>query len=137
MHSSGGLFHVPLCIIIGFPFFHEDSHHIYVHAGLNPQYENWKEQTKHEFMYIKEPFLNHPTTVDKIVVFGHTKAMDIHGKADVWFGGDKIGIDGGCAYGLQLNCLEIRGKNDYAVYSVNCSHHEQPSEADGIVLKKR
>lgn len=25
--------------------------------------------------------------------------------SDIWFGRGKIGIDGGCAYGMQLNCL--------------------------------
>ncbi|SDE43461.1 putative phosphoesterase [Paenibacillus sp. UNCCL117] len=93
------------------PFFYEDSDHIYVHAGLNPSYENWKQQSEHDFMYIKEPFFKNPTVVDKIVVFGHSKVIDIHEKADVWFAEDKIGIDGGCAYGFQLNCLEIKDGN--------------------------
>jgi len=92
------------------PFYYEDKDHIYVHAGLNPSFDDWKEQSEHDFMYIKEPFIKHPTRVDKRVVFGHTKAVDIHDKADIWFGEDKIGVDGGCAYGLQLNCLEIKDR---------------------------
>lgn len=69
-------------------------------------------------MYIKDPFINHKTLVNKLVVFGHAKTKDIHGSADIWFGGDKIGIDGGCAYGLQLNALEIKNNGEYLQYKV-------------------
>ncbi|MDQ6421758.1 metallophosphoesterase family protein [Paenibacillus sp. LHD-117] len=87
------------------PLYHEDENHIYVHAGLNPAFANWKEQSEHDFMYIKDPFIRSDFDLGKTVVFGHTRAMAIHGSADVWFGRDKIGIDGGCAYGMQLNGL--------------------------------
>lgn len=100
------------------PLFYEDDHHIYVHAGINPKYVNWKEQTDHDFMYIKDEFFLHPTAIDKKVVFGHTKVIDIHGSADVWFGEDKIGIDGGCAYGLQLNGL-ILEKGQYNTIAIS------------------
>lgn len=100
------------------PLYHEDEGHIYVHAGLNPTYADWKTQPERDFMWIRAPFVQQRTVVKKMVVFGHTPAKDIHGKADVWFDHDKIGIDGGCAYGFQINCLEIKGKNQYKTYSV-------------------
>jgi serine/threonine protein phosphatase 1 len=87
--------------------YYEDTHHIYVHAGLNPFYYNWREQPEKDFIWIRDAFVKHPTIVEKTVVFGHTQTGHIHGTGDIWFGGDKIGIDGGCAYGSQLNCLEI------------------------------
>lgn len=87
------------------PFYHEDEHHIYVHAGLNPKYSNWKDQPDYDYMYIKNEFIRSKTRVNKKVIFGHTRAMEIHGTSDIWFHNDKIGIDGGCAYGMQLNCL--------------------------------
>ena len=68
-----------------------------------------KPSQKRDFMWIRAPFVQQRTVVKKTVVFGHTPAKDIHGKADVWFDRDKIGIDGGCAYGFQINCLEIKG----------------------------
>jgi serine/threonine protein phosphatase 1 len=102
------------------PHYYEDKRHIYVHAGLNPFYKNWQDQPEKDFIWIREAFINHPTAVAKMVVFGHTKTIDIHGSADIWFGGDKIGIDGGCPYGLQLNCLEIQDNKAYVTYSV---HH--------------
>jgi serine/threonine protein phosphatase 1 len=87
------------------PYYYEDENHICVHAGLNPYYANWKDQPAYDFMYIKNDFIKSKTKVNKKVIFGHTRAMEIHGASDVWFQEDKIGIDGGCAYGLQLNCL--------------------------------
>ena len=87
------------------PLYHEDKEHIYVHAGLNPQYKNWKEQPAHDFMYIKSEFHRSKSIADKIVIFGHTRTIELQQSADIWFNQDKIGIDGGCAYGLQLNCL--------------------------------
>jgi len=89
------------------PYYYEDDHFIYVHAGLNPNFPDWKKQPIMDFLFIRKEFYDHPTLVDKTVIFGHTKAIDIHGSPDVWYGDGKIGIDGGCAFGYQLNCLEI------------------------------
>lgn len=73
---------------------------------MNPHYIDWKNQPEHDFMYIKDEFIRHTfEDLNKRVVFGHTKTIDIHGTSDIWFSKDKIGIDGGCAYGMQLNCL--------------------------------
>ncbi|TXK84501.1 metallophosphoesterase family protein [Paenibacillus sp. N3.4] len=109
------------------PLYYEDENHIYTHAGLNPTYRDWKSQPKRDFLWIREPFVQHPTVVTKTVVFGHTRTMDIQGHADVWFGGDKIGIDGGCPYGLQLNCLEIKEGNEYRTYAVPSTNTWQKS----------
>ena len=56
-------------------------------------------------MYIKDEFIRSNFEINKKVIFGHTRTIDIHGVPDIWFSEDKIGIDGGCAYGMQLNCL--------------------------------
>lgn len=87
------------------PLYHEDEHHIYVHAGLNPKYTNWREQSDHDFMYIKGEFHHSQPFTDKPVIFGHTRTIELHHSPDIWFGQGKIGIDGGCAYGMQLNAL--------------------------------
>ena len=68
-------------------------------------------------MYIKDDFLHLSTRVEKKVIFGHTRTIELHGSSDIWFGGDKIGIDGGCAYGEQLNALILQ----QGVYSTACS----------------
>ncbi|MFC3801438.1 metallophosphoesterase family protein [Cohnella sp. GCM10012308] len=88
-------------------YYYEDDRFIYVHAGLNPDIRNWRQQSVMDYLFIREAFYKHPVRAGKTVVFGHTKAIELHNKPDVWFGGDKIGIDGGCSYGYQLNALEI------------------------------
>ncbi|MUT68431.1 metallophosphoesterase family protein [Paenibacillus sp. NEAU-GSW1] len=100
------------------PYYYEDEDFIYVHAGLNPRYADWKKQPKRDFLYMKEPFHSSEPFTDKKVIFGHTKTIDLHGKADIWFGKGKIGIDGGCSVGLQLNALEIRGADSLRTYKV-------------------
>lgn len=99
------------------PLYYETKDHIFVHAGINPFYNNWKMQPFDDFIWIRDPFILNPTRVKKTVVFGHTPTIDIHGSGDIWFGGDKIGIDGGCVFGGQLNCLEI-SVISYKTYSV-------------------
>jgi len=101
------------------PYYAEDSRHIYVHAGLNPDYPDWKKQPLRDFMMIKEPFISQPTASSKTVIFGHTRTKEIHGSPDVWFGEGKIGIDGGCAFGLQLNLLEIDWNGRYRTYKTD------------------
>jgi len=102
------------------PLYYEDDRHICVHAGLNPAYPNWKEQPARDFMYIKKDFFRSRTKVDRTVVFGHTRAEEIHGAPEVWFQEDKIAIDGGCAYGAQLNCL-IYEEGAYSTHAIRNS----------------
>ncbi|EFM09454.1 metallophosphoesterase [Paenibacillus curdlanolyticus YK9] len=108
-----------LDFIESMPHYLEDESYIYVHAGIHPDYvSDWQNQPLREFLYVKEPFISQPTGLSKPVVFGHTKTIDIHGKPDIWFGADKIGIDGGCAYGHQLNALVVTGDGELRMYSV-------------------
>ncbi|GAA0350186.1 metallophosphoesterase family protein [Bacillus horti] len=101
------------------PYYHETEKYIFVHAGINPAYADWKETPEHEMIWIREVFFNYPTNVSKKIVFGHTSTIHLHESKEVWFAQDKIGIDGGCVYGHQLNCLEISelGYKTYAVSS--------------------
>jgi Predicted phosphohydrolases len=104
------------------PLYHEDDDHIFVHAGINPFYgEEWKEkQSEEDFIWIRDIFYRNETQVNKTVVFGHTPTRNLHNSYDIWFDErrDKIGLDGACAYGGQLNCLEISNEG-YKNYSVS------------------
>lgn len=104
--------------------YYETDHHIFVHAGINPGVENWKQQSHHDFIWIRDPFYNYPTGLNKTVVFGHTPTMNLHDSEQIWFcdEGDKIGIDGACVYGKQLNCLEITDEKEYKTHSVPIMH---------------
>ncbi|WP_338551902.1 metallophosphoesterase [Paenibacillus sp. KS-LC4] len=102
-----GEFASHLAFLKKLPFYYEDNDYIYVHAGLNPSVAQLCEQSTHDLLYIKEQFYRNKTRMEKVVVFGHTVTKDIHGSYAIWLGGDKIGIDGGCSFGGQLNCLEL------------------------------
>jgi serine/threonine protein phosphatase 1 len=99
------------------PMYYEDESFIYVHAGVNPSFDNWKLQSTYDFLYIREEFYTVDNVRDKTIIFGHIKTMDLHGSPEVWFGSGKIGIDGGCAFGYQLNALEIIKGQVNRVYS--------------------
>lgn len=101
------------------PLYYEDEAHIYVHAGINPSYVSWKEQSDHDFMYIKGEFHRAKLNMKKVIVFGHTRAIELHQTSDIWFGEGKIGIDGGCAYGMQLNGLMYQD-GAYSTHYVKC-----------------
>jgi len=109
--------------------YHQTDEHIFVHAGINPQCEDWRNQPHDDFIWIREPFFAHPTGLGKPVVFGHTPVVHLHESAGIWFSpmGDKIGIDGGCVFGHQLNCLEIDEQGHYKTYSV---HRGNPGLVD-------
>ncbi|CAG7610681.1 Serine/threonine-protein phosphatase 1 [Paenibacillus solanacearum] len=96
-----------LSFIESLPLYYETDRHIFVHAGINPAAEDWKNQSLRDFIWIRDEFYNCPTELTQTVVFGHTSANRLHESDDIWFGEDKIGIDGGCVYGHQLNCLVL------------------------------
>lgn len=103
------------------PLYYETDHQIFVHAGINPIHENWKEsQSTRDYLWIRDGFFNYATNLDKKVVFGHTPVANLHGNEDIWFSpmGDKIGIDGGCVFGMKLHCLEIREDGEYTTHFV-------------------
>ncbi|MDP5274234.1 metallophosphoesterase family protein [Chengkuizengella axinellae] len=102
------------------PLYYETETHIFVHAGVSPDSENdnWKEQPMDTYIWLRDEFFNNALKLDKTVVFGHTPLIDIHGSHEIWFADRKIGIDGSCCFGLQLNCLEI-AEDGYKTYSVS------------------
>jgi len=121
-HAASGAYAHHVEFLAALPYYAEDEHFIYVHAGLNPAYGmDWKAQPKRDFLYMKEPFLSSPVAAGKRVIFGHTRTVELHGKPDIWQGDGKIGIDGGCAYGMQLNALVISGPDELRMHAVSLS----------------
>lgn len=90
------------------PYYFETEDFIFVHAGINPHLDDWKQSTKESMIWIREEFLDNLHQQKKFVVHGHTPSKYLHGSHDIFHGDWKIGIDGACAYGGQLNCLEIK-----------------------------
>lgn len=99
------------------PYYYETPTHIFVHAGIDPTRPHWKDTSCRKLVSIRKKFFLHPTGLIQTVIFGHTPNFKLHGRDDIWFSEDKIGIDGGAGHNRQLNCLSITD-NGYETYSV-------------------
>ncbi len=93
-------------------YYYETEEAIFVHAGIDPKIP--LEETPASILaWIREDFYS-TYDGDKTVVFGHTPTQILHKDQqnnDVFFGTNHvIGIDGGAAFGGQLNCLNIRSR---------------------------
>ncbi len=95
-------------------YYYETDNYIFVHAGVEPGVSMASADT-HKLVWIREEFYEKYTGA-KTIIFGHTPTHLLWGerKLDVFFGENNIiGIDGGAAYGGQLNCLELPSKKVY------------------------
>lgn len=96
--------------------YYETEDYIFVHGGVQPGLP--VEQTDpYVLMWIREEFYK-AYSGEKTIVFGHTPAFLLRGtdNNDIFFGDNRIiGIDGGAAYGGQLNCLELPSRKGYFV----------------------
>ena len=100
------------------PVYAEDDKHIFVHAGMDLTYiGDWKSQPNRNFMWGSKRFISSANLLNKTIVFGHTITKRLHKSANIWFGDQKIGMDGGCCFGLQLNGLEIY-ETGYKTYDI-------------------
>lgn len=101
--------------------YYETKHYIFVHAGVNLAYADWKNSSQNEFRWTRRPFIYGKNETGKTFVFGHTltNTLNTNKSNDVWFSpcGSKIGVDGGCASGGLLLGLKI-DNTDIKVYSI-------------------
>ncbi len=61
--------------------------HLFVHAGIRPGVA-LQDQTEEDLIWIREPFLHHPTVFGKPVIYGHSPRPRFDPMHD-----DKIGVD--------------------------------------------
>jgi serine/threonine protein phosphatase 1 len=101
-------------IIKTFRYYYETDTHIYVHAGVHPELS--LESTDPDMLvWIRDEF-HKGYSGEKTVIFGHTPTKYLHESEDVYYGDNNIiGIDGGCAYGGRLYCLEVDHSRVYFV----------------------
>lgn len=97
--------------------YHQIDNYVFVHAGVNPNLESWKNTSGHDFLWIRDEFLSNNHSYKETVVHGHTPCRLIHGRDDICVKKGKISIDGGCCFNGQLNCLEING-TDYVSHYI-------------------
>lgn len=76
---------------------------LFVHAGMKPGVQLF-DQTDHDLMYMREPFLSEGPGLAATVVHGHTPSQD------VTYGANRIGIDTGAYMTGKLSVLRIHGQ---------------------------
>lgn len=97
----------------GLRLYYEDEYFYYVHAGVNPFIKDIKNNREEDFYWMnRKIFLNNRLSLDKPVIFGHTRVNTIHGDISPYIREDKIGIDGGafCSGGRLYAMIIERGK---------------------------
>lgn len=93
------------------PLYEKRDQFLFVHAGIDPE-KGLLHTSKEQFLNIRESFI-HRYQGEEFVVFGHTRTRRLHDTDHIYYGSNRvIGIDGGCAYGGQLNALIIHDECD-------------------------
>lgn len=93
------------------PLYTEFGNFIIVHAGVNPEVDQWQDSSRRDFVWIREPFHTLPNKTGRPIIFGHTPIGRLNDDGQthhVWHReGDLIGIDGGAVYGGHLLAVRI------------------------------
>lgn len=99
------------------PLVHETEHCIFVHAGINLNIEDWRDDP-YCMNQIRNPFVYSKKLAPKRVFFGHTPTALIRNvltDCSVWVSqhGDKVGLDGGCSMKTgQLNAVRVNAQGE-------------------------
>lgn len=90
------------------PLFYEAKKSIFVHAGVNFDLGDWREDSDY-LLWARNEFIYSKTPHKKKVFFGHTRTNLIHSSDEIWISpnGKKVCIDGGVSNGGQLNALKV------------------------------
>lgn len=102
-------------------YFYETENILFTHAGYNTTIANWKKTTDEEFIWIRKHYKNRPKT-HHTNVFGHTFTQSIREERGEGYShnplliehsvGSYLAIDGGCAFGGQLNGVVLNEHGD-------------------------
>lgn len=103
------LFEEELAFMEKMPLFYEVSNVAFVHAGIDMDKYDWRIGEGEDFLWIREEFLFDKRRIGKKIIFGHTSTryLNADGSNGIWISGEKIGIDGGCSMGGQLNAIRV------------------------------
>jgi len=88
--------------------FFETENYYFTHGGVMPGVP-FDEQKREVLLWIRRQFIDYPTGLDKIVVFGHSP------QRRVLITDDKIGIDTGAGYFKKLSAIDLFTKEIFQV----------------------
>ena len=95
--------HIPpehVALLRGLAVHHVAGGYVFVHAGLRPGVP-LERQSRHDMLWIREPFLSWKGDLPYVVVHGHTPEHDVVVRPN------RIGIDTGAVMGGVLTCLVL------------------------------
>jgi serine/threonine protein phosphatase 1 len=79
---------------------HRAGGYLFVHAGIRPGVA-LADQSEHDLLWMREPFLSYKGDFGAVVVHGHTPCPAPERRAN------RIGIDTGAVYGGDLTCVVL------------------------------
>jgi len=79
---------------------HQQGGYVFVHAGLRPGVPLAR-QSRHDLLWIREPFLSWTGELPGVVVHGHTPGHEVAAR------GNRIGVDTGAVMGGVLTCVVL------------------------------
>lgn len=102
-------------------YYYETENILFTHAGYNTTIADWRKTTNEEFIWIRNHYKKRPKTKHKNV-FGHTLTLSIREERGEGYShsplliehivGSYLAIDGGCAFGGQLNGVVLNEHGD-------------------------
>ena len=103
------------------------------HAGFDSALDHWQNTKSRDFLWIRNHYI-HENKTGLVNVFGHTPTRNMHEIDDIWISPCQsyIGIDGGCAYGGQLNALLMSEQGEILDTFVVLSGKEIKMEEKGL-----
>jgi serine/threonine protein phosphatase 1 len=99
---AAGIPPAQLGLLRGLAIAHRVGGYIFVHAGLRPGVK-LAAQTRHDMLWIREPFLSFNGELPAVAVHGHTPAHEPTVRPH------RIGIDTGAVLGGHLTCAVLEG----------------------------
>jgi serine/threonine protein phosphatase 1 len=87
-------------LLRGLTLHHRQGGYLFVHAGLRPGVP-LERQSRHDMLWIREPFLSWQGELPGVVVHGHTPEHDVVRRAN------RIGVDTGAVMGGVLTCVVL------------------------------
>ncbi|WP_054949395.1 metallophosphoesterase family protein [Numidum massiliense] len=71
-------YHDHLDFLASLPLYWEDERHIFIHAGIDPELDDWRQTPAKTMLWIREKFYRAQLDTGKTVVFGHTPTAKLH-----------------------------------------------------------
>lgn len=100
VRDAAGLPQDHLDWMAGLPLFFDDGTRYFAHAGIHPD-RSLDDQVEEDLVWIREPFLSHTGTFDRLIVHGHTP---VTARGPDWRT-NRLNIDTGAGYDGPLTAV--------------------------------